>query len=121
MAKENEYQRLMDISIDASTNVRRWKEKCATVYLDGGTHNFELRVLHELLSSHFPEVVQSRRISDGGSNKMTLIAPVDDLKASLSLAVDMNLRVKDQYSERIQEIIEKIKPGAVIKLDSFHW
>lgn len=37
MSKENEYQRLMDISIDANNKVRRWKEKCGIIHLDGGT------------------------------------------------------------------------------------
>lgn len=117
MSKENEYQRLMDISINANTNLRRWKEKCATVYLDGCTHDFELRHLHELLSNHFPEVVQSRRISDGGSNKMTLIAPVDDITSALSLVVDSHAGIKAKYSHRIEEIINTLKVDDTIKLD----
>lgn len=118
MTKQNEYQRLMDISIDANTAVRRWKEKCATVYLDGNTHIFELRHLHELLSNHFPEVVQSRRISDGGSNKMTLIAPVDDIKSALSLVLEMNVKIKDQYGEQLENIISSLKEGEIFKLDA---
>lgn len=118
---KNEYQRLMNISIEANTNLRHWKEKCATVYLDGGTHNFELRLMHELLNNHFPEVIQSRRISDGGSNRMTLIAPVNDIKASLSLVLEMNSRINDKYNEQINNIINDLKAGSVIKLDPNHW
>lgn len=113
----NHYQHLMVLSIEADIKLRRWKEKCATVYLDGSVDIFELRYLHDLLSNHFPEVVQSRRISDGGSNAMTLVAPLDDITSALSLSIDSSKRVKDMYGERINEIISTLKVGETVRLD----
>lgn len=116
MSQTNKYSTLLRNSAIAHHELHSYKKQCTTIVLNNSVDDYELRVLHKLINHHFPELVTDYRISDGGMNGMTLIAPIEDIKAALELVIDLNDKVKLKYGERIQCIIDNCKIGGTLKL-----
>lgn len=116
MSSKNKYSELCRKSNDVHTELHNWKRKCTTIILNSSTTDHEVRYLHDLLSHHFPEVVASQTIHHGGMNGMTLVAPIEDVKAALELCLDMSPAIKKKYNDRIQCIIDNCKTGDTMKL-----
>lgn len=114
----NVYCQLLDKHIEALTKLNKYQKKCTTVELHGSVRNTELRWIHEALDHHFPELVSSRRISEGGGNKMTLVAKPDDIKAALELILSEYPKINSSpLADKIKELINKLEPEVTIKLN----
>ena len=115
--EKNKFNQLMSIHIDAINDLNKYQKQCVNVELNGSVDIMELRWLHNLLSQHFPEIVSSQRISDGGSNKMILIAKVDEIKPALELILSEYPRIASSVvGASLQEVIDTLEPQKNIKL-----
>ena len=115
--EKNKFNQLMSIHIDAINDLNKYQKQCVNVELNGSVDIMELRWLHNLLSQHFPEIVSSQCISDGGSNKMLLIAKVDEIKPALELILSEYPRIASSVvGASLQEVIDTLEPQKNIKL-----
>ena len=114
--EQNKYNQLINIRNKALNELREWERQCVTVKLDGSTDIFALRYLHSVLEKEFPELVSDRRISDGGSNKMTLVGIVDEIKAALQLILSEYPKINNVLNNELNTVINSLKTETTIKL-----
>lgn len=115
--EKNKFNQLMNTHLDALYALNQYQEQCVNVDLNGSVDCMELRALHNVISQHFPELISSRRISDGGSNKMTLIAKVEEIKPALELILSEYPRISSSIvGVSLQLIIDELEPQLNFKL-----
>lgn len=115
--EKNTYNQLLNTHLDALYALNKYQEECVNVDLNGSTDCMELRALHNAIAQHFPELISSRRISDGGSNKMTLIAKVEEIKPALELILSEYPRIASSVvGTSLQLMIDELEPQLNFKL-----
>lgn len=115
--EKNVFNQLFNKYMDCYEQHKAYQKQCVNVELNGSVCIMELRWLHNIISEHFPELVSSRRTSDGGSNKMTLIAKPDEIKAALELILSEYPKINSSSLHiPLKEIIDTLEPQKTIKL-----
>lgn len=107
--RSNKYMDLVEARNQASDALYNWKKQCVEVNLTlsgqwyGKLYPYDF---HNWFDKHFPELVAWRRISEGGQEKLELIAPKDDIVAALQLCLETYPRLKT--TPLITKCLEKI-------------